>query len=88
MVQLLARGASNLGAILEAVGLPETDEREVTEIDGTRIAPYGIKVGNPAFDVTPHRYVTGIVTENGIAYPPFDVSLKRVVKHSTLPPNQ
>jgi len=32
-------------------------------------------VANPAFDVTPHRYVTGIVTENGIAYPPFEVSL-------------
>ena len=48
------------------------------EIDGVRIAPYGVKVGNPAFDVTPHKYVTGIVTENGIAYPPFEVSLKRV----------
>jgi len=48
-------------------------------IDGVRIAPYGVKVGNPAFDVTPHKYVTGIVTENGIAYPPFEVSLRRVV---------
>jgi methylthioribose-1-phosphate isomerase len=44
-----------------------------------RIAPYGVKVGNPAFDVTPHRYVTGIVTENGMAYPPFEVSLHQVV---------
>jgi len=47
--------------------------------DGRPIAPEGIPVANPAFDVTPHRYVTGIVTENGIAYPPFDLSLRRMV---------
>jgi methylthioribose-1-phosphate isomerase len=63
----------------DLIPIEERDEREVTEIDGVRIAPVGIKVGNPAFDVTPHRYVTGIVTENGIAYPPFEISLKRVV---------
>ena len=44
-----------------------------------RIAPYGVKVGNPAFDVTPAKYVTGIVTETGITYPPFEISLRRVV---------
>ena len=63
----------------DLIPIEERDEREVTEIDGVRIAPYGIKVGNPAFDVTPQRYVTGIVTENGIAYPPFEVSLRRIV---------
>ena len=40
-------------------------------------APHGVPVYNPAFDVTPHRYLTGIVTEEGICYPPFDVSLRR-----------
>jgi methylthioribose-1-phosphate isomerase len=64
----------------DLIPIEERDEREVTEIDGVRIAPIGVKVGNPAFDVTPHKYVTGIVTENGIAYPPFEISLKRVVK--------
>jgi len=34
-------------------------------------------VYNPAFDVTPHRYITGIITEEGICYPPFEVSLRR-----------
>ena len=48
-------------------------------IAGLGIAPEGIKVGNPAFDVTPHRYVTGIVTENGVVYPPFDINLPRAV---------
>ncbi len=64
----------------DEIPIEERDEREVTEIDGVRIAPLGVKVGNPAFDVTPHRYVTGIVTENGIAYPPFEVSLKTMVE--------
>ncbi len=64
----------------DLIPIEERDEREVTEIDGVRFAPIGVKVGNPAFDVTPAKYVTGIVTENGIAYPPFEISLKRVVK--------
>ena len=64
----------------DLIPIEERDGREVTEIDGVRIAPPGVKVGNPAFDVTPHRYVTGIVTENGIAYPPFEISLRRMVK--------
>ncbi len=66
----------------DMIPIEERDEREVTEIDGVRIAPIGVKVGNPAFDVTPAKYVTGIVTENGIAYPPFEVSLKRLVRHT------
>jgi methylthioribose-1-phosphate isomerase len=64
----------------DLIPIEERDEREVTEIDGVRIAPLGVKVGNPAFDVTPAKYVTGIVTENGIAYPPFELSLRKVVK--------
>jgi methylthioribose-1-phosphate isomerase len=47
--------------------------------DGRPIAPANARVANPAFDVTPHRYVTGIVTENGVAYPPFELSLRRMV---------
>jgi len=64
----------------DEIPIEERDEREVTEIAGVRIAPAGVKVGNPAFDVTPHRYVTGIVTENGIAYPPFELSLRKMVE--------
>jgi methylthioribose-1-phosphate isomerase len=63
------------------IPIEERDPEEVVGLtrDGMPIAPEGIKVGNPAFDVTPARYVTGIVTENGIAYPPFQLSLKKVV---------
>jgi methylthioribose-1-phosphate isomerase len=60
------------------------EERPVEEITGATyqgrpVAPEGVHVANPAFDVTPHQYVTGIVTENGIAYPPFELSLRLMV---------
>jgi methylthioribose-1-phosphate isomerase len=63
------------------IPIEERDPEEVVGLTrgGMPIAPAGIKVGNPAFDVTPARYVTGIVTENGVAYPPFDLSLKKMV---------
>jgi methylthioribose-1-phosphate isomerase len=63
------------------IPIEERDAEEVVGLtrNGMPIAPEGIKVGNPAFDVTPARYVTGIVTENGIAYPPFGLSLRKRV---------
>jgi methylthioribose-1-phosphate isomerase len=53
---------------------------EVTHLAGQRIAPEGIQVENPAFDVTPAKYVTAIITERGIAKPPYEDSLKRLSK--------
>jgi methylthioribose-1-phosphate isomerase len=63
------------------------EERKADEVTGITyqsqpVTPEGVQVANPAFDVTPHRYVTGIVTENGIAYPPFEVSLRHAVEIS------
>ncbi len=55
------------------------DPREVTHIGEHMIAPVGVKVANPAFDVTPHRYVSGIITEEGIVRPPFESGLKDAV---------
>ena len=66
------------------IPIEERDPREITHVRGCQIAPDGVRVYNPAFDVTPHRYVTGIITENGIAYPPFGQSLRRMVS-SPLP---
>jgi methylthioribose-1-phosphate isomerase len=63
----------------DEIPIEEREAREVTHVDGCQIAPDGVRVLNLAFDVTPHRYVTGIVTENGIAYPPFVGSLRRMV---------
>jgi methylthioribose-1-phosphate isomerase len=53
---------------------------EVTHVQQVLIAPPGIDVANPAFDVTPHRYVTAIITEKGIARPPFSDSLIHLTK--------
>ena len=53
---------------------------EVTHVFGMRIAPEGIAVENPAFDVTPARYVDAIVTERGVARPPYEESLRELVK--------
>jgi methylthioribose-1-phosphate isomerase len=62
-----------------------TDEITNVTYQGQPIAPEGIDVANPAFDVTPHRYVTGIVTENGIAYPPFTLNLRSMVRATQTP---
>jgi methylthioribose-1-phosphate isomerase len=63
----------------DAIPIEERDPQEVTTVRGQRIAPEGVPVANIAFDVTPRRYLTGIITERGIAYPPFDVSLPRIM---------
>ncbi len=53
---------------------------EVTHFAGVRTAPVGIMVANHAFDVTPAMYVTAIITERGIAYPPYSTSLAKLVE--------
>ena len=66
------------------IPIEERPPEEVTGIayQGRPAAPEGVDAANPAFDVTPHRYVTGIVTENGVAYPPFGANLRRVMGDS------
>jgi len=52
---------------------------EVTHIQGVSIAPQGVEALNPAFDVTPHPYITAIITEGGIIREPFEEGIKRLV---------
>jgi methylthioribose-1-phosphate isomerase len=59
----------------EEIPIEERPPEEITHIEGVRIAPEGVKVYNPAFDVTPAELVTAIITERGIAYPPYEKSL-------------
>jgi len=58
------------------IPIEERAAEEVTHHAGRRVAPEGIAVRNPAFDVTPHRYVTAIVCEAGVARPPYADSLR------------
>jgi methylthioribose-1-phosphate isomerase len=62
----------------DAIPIENRAESEVTHIQGVPIAPAGIGVLNPAFDITPSRYITAIITERGIARPPFDHSLRKL----------
>jgi methylthioribose-1-phosphate isomerase len=55
----------------EEITIEERSPEEVTHIQGVSIAPEGIKVANPAFDVTPHLYITAIITEKGIIKEPY-----------------
>ena len=58
-----------------AIPIEERDAREVTHVGTKQLAPEGAAVRNPSFDVTPHRYIAGIITERGIFRPPFIESL-------------
>lgn len=60
------------------IPIEERHEDEVTLGFGKRTAPVGVKVFNPAFDVTPHEYVTAIITEKGIIYPSYEDNLPKL----------
>jgi methylthioribose-1-phosphate isomerase len=62
----------------EAIPIEFRDEDEVTCLAGQRITPEGTRAENPAFDITPAKYITAIVTEKGVAYPPYEESLARL----------
>ena len=62
----------------DGIDIEERDPREVTHINGVRIAPEGIEVYNPAFDVTPHENITGIITEKGILRAPYKESIENI----------
>ncbi len=59
----------------DLIAIEERSPEEVTVINGVRIAPSGAQAANPAFDVTPHEYISGIITEYGILRPPYAASL-------------
>ncbi len=62
------------------IPIENRNAKEVTEILGKTIAPSGVKVYNPAFDVTPHKLITAIITEMGIINPPFEKNIKKAFK--------
>lgn len=66
----------------EYIPIEQRNLEEVTSVRGIAIAPAGIRAANPAFDVTPHTYITAIITERGIIHPPYEEGLRRVMKDS------
>jgi methylthioribose-1-phosphate isomerase len=61
------------------IPIEERNDKEVTHVGSSRVTPEGARIRNPAFDVTPHKYVTAIITERGIARPPYTDSLAALV---------
>lgn len=64
----------------EEIPIEERSAEEVVNINNKRVAPEGIEVAHPAFDITPNNLVTAIITEEGIARPPFTESLKAMAQ--------
>jgi methylthioribose-1-phosphate isomerase len=64
----------------ESIPIEQRAAAEVTHVFGTQVAPTGTEVQNPAFDVTPARYVSAIVTERGVARAPYEDSLSKLIK--------
>lgn len=62
----------------DRIVIEERGPEEVTHIEGIQVAPQGVRVYNPAFDVTPAENISGIVTEQGVLYPPFTDAIARL----------
>jgi methylthioribose-1-phosphate isomerase len=63
----------------EEIPIEQRAATEVTHVQGVPVAPEGTAVANPAFDVTPNRYVTAIITERGVARAPYSETLSKLV---------
>jgi len=60
----------------DAIPIEQRSAKEVTHHAGTQLTPHGVGIENPAFDVTPARYVTAIITERGVLRAPYEESLR------------
>ena len=63
----------------DEIPIEERNPEEITRIKGISIAPEGITVANPAFDITPHRYISAIITEKGIIEEPYTAKLNQAI---------
>ena len=64
----------------DEIPIEQRNPEEITHIQEVSIAPEGINVANPAFDVTPHKYISAIITEGGIIREPYGERMKRILK--------
>lgn len=70
----------------DAIPIEERNPDEVAQLMGEQIAPHGVKVYNPAFDVTPHELVTAFITEKGLVYPPFEENIRALFNREAVSP--
>jgi methylthioribose-1-phosphate isomerase len=62
----------------EEIPIEERNPEEITSIGGIHLAPKGVKAANPAFDITPHQYISAIITEKGVVREPHLSRLKKL----------
>jgi methylthioribose-1-phosphate isomerase len=62
-----------------SIPIEERAPEELTELNGQKVAPQGTQVYNPAFDVTPHELITGIITEKGVIYPSYEENIGSMI---------
>jgi methylthioribose-1-phosphate isomerase len=62
----------------DLIPIEQRSAREVTHVNGVQVTPHGVAIENPAFDVTPAKYIAAIVTERGVLRAPFDASIRRM----------
>ncbi len=67
----------------DQIPIEQRDPREVTHSNGRQMTPDGVSIENPAFDVTPAKYITGIITERGVLRAPFAASIAAMAKQAT-----
>ena len=89
MVHGIPRGATSNCLDLatsdgDQIPIEQRSSRELTHLAGKQLTPDGIRIENPAFDVTPHRYIAAIITERGIARAPYRESLKTLAGEAEL----
>jgi len=68
----------------DRIPIEQRNSREVSHVGSSQLAPEGAGIWNPAFDVTPHHLIAGIITERGIFRAPYTESLKRAFEEATL----
>ena len=62
----------------DMIPVEERNPREISHLGDKEIGPPGVQAANPAFDITPSKYVTAIITEKGIIKPPYKTGINRV----------
>jgi methylthioribose-1-phosphate isomerase len=62
----------------DGIPIEQRDAREVTHANGKQMTPHGVAIENPAFDVTPAKYITAIITERGVLRAPFEQSIRQM----------
>ncbi len=70
----------------DGIPIEQRSAREVTHSNGKQMTPHGVAIENPAFDVTPAKYVTAIITERGILRAPYEQSIQNMAKQTTPEP--